>query len=176
MLFKVYENFIDTNDIKELYNEIKNNLNIFTYKNKFDSISYRVNVENTDKDIYKKTPKKILFLIENITKKVSELYSIQYLKRYNFSLYKKNMYYECHRDTLENNSLSVLLYLIHPDLNWTIEDGGFTIFYLNDFLNNTVILPVTGTAVIFDARILHQATMVNNKEKLILNLLYKTNE
>jgi len=63
-----------------------------------------------------------------------------------------------------------ITFLFYPTLEWNLNEGGETKFYINNELRG--ILPLPNRAIIFSANILHSATSFRNKPRFTLAIKY----
>lgn len=61
--------------------------------------------------------------------------------------------------------------LYYPHINWSIQEGGETQFYVDENIQG--VLPVPNRMVIFDASILHRATTFRNSHRFTIAIKYQ---
>lgn len=61
--------------------------------------------------------------------------------------------------------------LYYPHINWGIQEGGETQFYVDENIQG--VLPVPNRMVIFDASILHRATTFRNSHRFTIAIKYQ---
>ncbi|WP_040279503.1 2OG-Fe(II) oxygenase [Psychroserpens damuponensis] len=98
-------------------------------------------------------------------------------KEFHYALYPKGTFYKRHIDTFQNDDrrkLSFVCYL--NDQDWTPENGGELVLYLDDNGVDTekVIYPFPGRIVIFESQIIEHEVKVVETERLSITGWLKT--
>ena len=70
---------------------------------------------------------------------------------------------------IDGESGMTLLY--YPNIEWSINDGGETQFYIDE--NIYGITPIPNRMVIFDASIFHRATTFRNTHRFTVAIKYR---
>lgn len=109
------------------------------------------------------------FIYKLIKKKISDFDShLSSMKLY-------RMYINCFAPSenpyfhIDGESGMTLLY--YPNMDWSINDGGETQFYIDE--NIYGITPIPNRMVIFDASILHRATTFRNTHRFTVAIKYR---
>ena len=63
-----------------------------------------------------------------------------------------------------------LTFLYYPNMDWDLQEGGETQFYINDDIYG--ITPIPNRMVVFDANIQHRATTFRNQYRFTLAIKY----
>lgn len=72
-----------------------------------------------------------------------------------------------------DGSFGNVTFLYYPTLNWELDNGGETQFFLNDNIHG--VTPIPNRMVYFDASIPHRATTFRDRHRFTIAIKYKVN-
>lgn len=94
----------------------------------------------------------------------------RYVKKLNLDRMYVNCFAPSENPYFHTDGEEGITFLYYPNMNWDLQEGGETQFYINDDIYG--ITPVPNRIVIFSANIKHKATTFRNNHRFTVAVKY----
>jgi len=160
-MIKIYDNFFSLSEKEKIYKDILNLKYTYGEKDRSDTKPTGF-VSDLSEDNYSYN------IIYNKLKKNKLLTNLKVYRKY-VNLFKPNENPFFHTDN--EKGYTVLYYSLH-NINYNLDEGGETQFYIKKTKSIKAIIPNDGRIVIFDASLIHKATSFRNFDRYTIALKF----